>query len=84
MLVSSADKVKVGGHLVYSTCSVSLEENEMLIEKFLKRHPEFTLVETVPWVGLPGFRGQNQCQRLYPNRHRCNGFFVAKLLREAL
>jgi 16S rRNA (cytosine967-C5)-methyltransferase len=84
MLASSADKVKVGGHLVYSTCSVSLEENEMLIEKFLKWHPEFTLVETTPRIGLPGFRGQNQCQRLYPNLHRCNGFFVAKLLRETL
>jgi 16S rRNA (cytosine967-C5)-methyltransferase len=72
--------VKNGGSIVYSTCSITLEENEMIIEKFLKWHPEFTLVETLPKIGLTGFRGQTKCQRLYPHLHDCNGFFVAKLL----
>jgi len=74
--------VKESGFLVYSTCSIAVEENEMLIERFLKWHPEFKLVETLPKIGLPGLRGQNKCQRLYPHLHDCNGFFVAKLLRE--
>jgi len=82
MLGQCAEHVKEGGFLVYSTCSITVEENEMLIEKFLKWHPEFKLVETSPKVGLPGMRGQTACQRLYPHLHDCNGFFVAKLLKE--
>ncbi len=83
MLNNCAEKVKEGGCLVYSTCSVSLEENEMLIEKFLKWNLNFVLVETMPQIGLPGLRGQTECQRLYPHLHGCNGFFVAKLVRES-
>jgi len=83
MLNNCAEKVKEGGHLLYSTCSVSLEENEMLIEKFLKWNLDCKLVETTPRIGLPGFRGQSQCQRLFPHLHGCNGFFVAKLLRKS-
>jgi len=82
MLNNCAERVKEGGHLVYSTCSVSLEENEMLIERFLNWHLDFKLVETTPRIGLPGFRTQSQCQRLYPHLHKCNGFFVAKLAKE--
>lgn len=79
MLENSVDHVKEGGVLIYSTCSITLQENEMLIEKFLKWHPEFILVEAEPKIGKPAFRGQNHCQRLYPHIHSCNGFFVAKL-----
>jgi len=82
MLKNCAGYVKEGGFLVYSTCSVTLEENEMLIEKFLKWHPEFALTETSPRIGGSGFRGQSQCQRLFPHLHQCNGFFIAKLLRK--
>jgi 16S rRNA (cytosine967-C5)-methyltransferase len=81
MLQQCAEHVKEGGHLIYSTCSIMLEENETLIERFLKWHPEFTLAETKPRVGLPGLRGQTKCQRLYPHLHNCNGFFIAKLLK---
>jgi 16S rRNA (cytosine967-C5)-methyltransferase len=82
MLERCAEHVKDGGFLVYSTCSITVEENEILIEKFLEWHPEFKLVETVPRIGLPGLRGQTKCQRLYPHIHDSNGFFVAKLLKE--
>jgi len=83
MLNQCAEHVKDGGFLVYSTCSIALEENEMLIERFLKWHPEFTLVEASPRIGLPGLRGQTKCQRLYPHIHGCNGFFVSKLQKQA-
>lgn len=81
MLVNCAEKVRVGGHLVYSTCSICLEENEFLIERFLRLFPDFRLVKAEPWIGKPGLRGLMECQRLYPHIHNCNGFFVAKLLR---
>jgi len=83
MLNNCAEHVKEGGSLVYSTCSVTLEENEMLIEKFLKWHSDFALTETSPRIGVSGLRGQSQCQRLFPHLHECNGFFIAKLVRQA-
>ena len=82
MIEQCAQYVKQGGFLVYSTCSITLEENEMVIEKFLKLHPEFKLTQSKPRIGLPGLRGLTKCQRLYPHIHDCNGFFVAKLIKE--
>ena len=36
--------LKDGGYIIYATCTFSLEENEMIIDAFLKEHPEFQLV----------------------------------------
>ncbi len=82
MLEQCAEYVITGGFLVYSTCSITLEENEILIENFLRIHPEFKSIESKPRIGLPGLRGLTKCQRLYPHIHECNGFFVAKLKKE--
>jgi len=82
MIEQCAEYVKEEGFLAYSTCSITVEENEMVIENFLKLHPEFKLVESKPRIGLPGLRGLTKCQRLYPHIHECNGFFVAKLMKE--
>jgi 16S rRNA (cytosine967-C5)-methyltransferase len=79
MLTNCVGHLREGGCLVYSTCSITVEENEMLIERFLRLNPEFTLVETKPRIGFSGLRGLNYCQRLYPHTHECNGFFIAKL-----
>jgi 16S rRNA (cytosine967-C5)-methyltransferase len=84
MLNNYADKVKSGGTLIYSTCSVTAEENEMLIEKFLKWHPELSLSEITPRIGSSGLRGLEKCQRLYPHTHKCNGFFIAKLSKDKI
>ncbi|MDH5459473.1 MAG: RsmB/NOP family class I SAM-dependent RNA methyltransferase [Candidatus Bathyarchaeota archaeon] len=82
MINNCAENVESGGALIYSTCSITVEENEMLVERFLKGHPEFSLAEITPKIGLPGLRGLEKCQRLYPHIHQCNGFFIAKLLKE--
>lgn len=82
MINSCAEKVAAGGALTYSTCSITEEENEMIIERFLKGHQEFALAEITPTVGLPGLRGLTKCQRLYPHIHHCNGFFIAKLQKQ--
>jgi 16S rRNA (cytosine967-C5)-methyltransferase len=81
MISNCAEKVKAGGVLIYATCSITFEENEMIIERFLKWHPEFSLTEISPKLGVPGLRGLSKCQRLYPHIHESNGFFVAKLLK---
>jgi 16S rRNA (cytosine967-C5)-methyltransferase len=82
MINNCAEKVKTGGVLAYSTCSVTVEENEMIIERFLEAHPEFSLTEIKPEFGLPGLRGMEKCRRLYPQIHESNGFFVAKLQKQ--
>ena len=41
MLEHAAAVLADGGHLVYSTCSSEPEENELVVEEFLRRHPEF-------------------------------------------
>ena len=81
MINNCAEKVKSGGVLVYSTCSITVEENEMIIERFMKLNPEFTIAQ-MNTEGLPGLRGLKECQRFYPHVHHCNGFFIAKLQRK--
>jgi 16S rRNA (cytosine967-C5)-methyltransferase len=82
MINNCAEWVKAGGALTYSTCSITVEENEIIIERFLKQHPEFALEEINPKLGVPGLRGLDKCQRLYPHIHESNGFFIAKLLKQ--
>jgi 16S rRNA (cytosine967-C5)-methyltransferase len=81
ILDNCAEHVKQGGTLVYSTCSVTVEENELLIHDFLQAHTDFKMVEAEPRIGAPGLMGQIEAQRLYPHIHRCNGFYIAKLVR---
>lgn len=41
MINNCAEKVKLGGVMTYSTCSIAVEENEEIIERFLKEHTDF-------------------------------------------
>lgn len=82
MIDNCAGKVVNGGVLTYSTCSITEEENEGVIEQFLKEHSEFSLIDIAPKIGVPGLRGLTQCQRLYPHIHNCNGFFIAKMKKQ--
>jgi len=81
ILYNCADHVVEGGSIVYCTCSVTAEENEMVIRDFLQVHGDFGLMESEPRLGLPGLMGQDEAQRLYPHIHGCNGFYLAKLAR---
>ncbi|MDH5723424.1 MAG: RsmB/NOP family class I SAM-dependent RNA methyltransferase [Alphaproteobacteria bacterium] len=74
-----AHTVKIGGKLVYATCSLLPQENEEQIEKFLKNHPEFEVqpIEEALGLGSP-------YMRLTPHRHNTDGFFAAVLVRKNL
>jgi 16S rRNA (cytosine(967)-C(5))-methyltransferase len=84
MLNGCADSVKPGGILIYSTNSLTIEENEMQIERFLKWHADFSLEQIAPSVGSQGLRGLEKCRRFYPHIHECNGSFVAKLVKNRI
>lgn len=79
MINNCAEKVASRGTLTYSTCSITIEENELIIQRFLKRYPDFELEDITPEMGLPGLQGLEKCRRLYPHLHHSNGFFIAKL-----
>ncbi len=80
ILSSSANFIREGGQIIYSTCSVTIEENEMVIEKFLKHNPDFQLKSSDPMIGQQGFRGLTECQRLFPHKHGTEGFFIATMV----
>ena len=70
--------VKVGGTLIYSTCTVIREENEGVAEKFLSAHPEYkSEAFTLP----NGANAENGMYTFWPNVDGTDGFFVCKLRR---
>ncbi len=81
LLRKGVQKLAPGGFAVYSTCSVSLEENEHLIRDFMASNSDFELVLTEPFLGSEAFEGMTSCQRLFPHTDDTEGFFIAKLRR---
>jgi 16S rRNA (cytosine967-C5)-methyltransferase len=79
ILQATSEHVRSGGTLVYCTCSILPEENEFIVETFLKKNPEFKLVPQTPFIGSPGLRGLTKCQRFYSHLHDCNGYFISKM-----
>lgn len=72
ILNQAAKYVKIGGVLMYSTCTIEPLENNNIIETFLKTHPEYerVLIDGEKFV------------QLYPNVHETDGFFCCKMLRK--
>ncbi|KAL8737727.1 MAG: hypothetical protein Q9181_001412 [Wetmoreana brouardii] len=92
MLLAAIDSVdhtsKSGGYVVYSTCSVTVEENEQVVQYLLSRRPNVKLAETGLTFGVEGFRKfrgktfddkMKWTRRYYPHKYNVDGFFVAKL-----
>ncbi|MBQ8287719.1 MAG: 16S rRNA (cytosine(967)-C(5))-methyltransferase RsmB [Clostridia bacterium] len=77
ILAASAPYVKVGGVLVYSTCTLRRAENEDVVTGFLAAHPEF---ETVT-IDACGHVAQDGMLTLFPNGKGSDGFFIAKMRR---
>ncbi|WP_297506190.1 RsmB/NOP family class I SAM-dependent RNA methyltransferase [Thermococcus sp.] len=81
-LIESAWKLlKPGGRLLYSTCSMLPEENEGVVEWFLKRHENARLVP-VDGPYSPGFL--EGTMRAWPHRHKTIGFFYALIEKGSL
>jgi 16S rRNA (cytosine967-C5)-methyltransferase len=76
--------LKAGGRLVYVTCSLLREENEQVVERFLREHPEFRMEDAssllaAQQIELP--MSASEYLRTSPHVHHTDGFFAASLLR---
>ena len=80
ILCNVATYVRPGGVLLYATCTLVREENEGMVEAFLKEHPDFYL-EPLP---LPDAfcRNETGMLALIPGQYDTDGFFIAKLRRK--
>lgn len=80
ILCSVARYVKKGGLLLYATCTLVREENEGMVESFLRTHPEF-ITEPLP---LPASFPKNESGilALVPGEYDTDGFFFCRLRRK--
>ena len=78
ILAASSKYLKVGGELVYSTCTLNPDENELIVEKFLSENIGF---EAVPFT-VGNLESKNGMLTLLPHIHGTDGFFIAKIRRK--
>ncbi|PYI07775.1 NOL1/NOP2/sun family putative RNA met [Aspergillus sclerotiicarbonarius CBS 121057] len=97
LLLAAIDSVdhasKTGGYVVYSTCSVTVEENEAVVQYVLRKRPNVKLVDTgLGDFGSPGmtsYMGKHfdakmtLTRRYFPHRENVDGFFVSKFKKTA-
>lgn len=89
LLRAAVDRCKVGGYIVYSTCSISFEENEGVVD-YVCRKRWVKVIDTglsLEGKGLTRFGDMavnerlKKCVRVYPHVHNLDGFFVAKMVK---
>ena len=74
--------VKVGGTLVYATCSILPQENEDQVRAFLARHPEYEIAPMAALLpeALAGREGEYGLQ-MFAHRDGTDGFYVCRMRR---
>ncbi|SBS97820.1 RNA methyltransferase, putative [Plasmodium malariae] len=91
LLNNAINLVKNGGIVVYSTCSITVEENEQVINYILKKR-DVNLLPTDIDIGDPGITHYRKkqfsskialCKRIYLHKHNYDNFFVAKLIKRS-
>ena len=80
LLAAAAALVRPGGLLIYATCSLEPEENEQVVEHFLKRNREFTRAIGPAPVPPELVTAAGDFQSL-PQRHEIDGAYAARLVR---
>ncbi|KAK7197807.1 nucleolar protein [Novymonas esmeraldas] len=87
LLLSAIDACKIGGYVVYSTCSFLVEEDEAIVDFALRRR-DVQVVEMGLPFGRPGFTKYRHhryhdslelSRRYFPHVHNMDGFYVCKL-----
>lgn len=89
LLAGARGAVRPGGALVYSVCSLEPEEGPEIVRAFLAAYPAFALAPMPPIFpreigGQPIFGAKTGEVWLWPHRHDVDGFYIARLRREAV
>ncbi|KRM23187.1 rRNA methylase [Lactobacillus kefiranofaciens subsp. kefiranofaciens DSM 5016 = JCM 6985] len=74
ILNSVSSLLKEQGELVYSTCSISIEENEQVVKQFLRQHPSYKLEP----FKLSKLESETGMLKVMPDLDGNDGFFIAK------
>lgn len=80
-LERAAGLVSPGGIIVYSTCTLTAEENWDVVEKFLSSHPEFEREKGDRWAGAPFCDTQGNAAVL-PGEFETDGVFGCRLVKK--
>jgi len=81
LLKHAANLVKIGGKIVYSTCTIEMEENFGIVKKFLFDHPGFELGDAKNFIKKE-LTEENNCVQTFPHIHQIDGSFAASLIRK--
>ncbi|MCC7429472.1 16S rRNA (cytosine(967)-C(5))-methyltransferase RsmB [bacterium] len=81
ILDNISESLKVGGVLVYSTCSIDREENEEVVLKFLRIHKNFKLDDTPEKFVSKDFVTKEGFARTFPYQNGFDGSFAARIVR---
>jgi len=80
LINKAASLVKVGGIVVYSTCSIEPEENYEIVRKFLDENPNFKF-ESAKGKFPDEIIDENGCIQTLPHIHKTDGAFAARFVR---
>ena len=84
ILAAAAKLVKVGGRLVYATCSLLEEENDAIVDAFLAAHPEFVEQPVNELLAAQKIELDTGSRlRLTPLEHGTDGFFATVMTRKS-
>ena len=84
ILGNSYHCLRAGAHLLYSTCTFSLKENERVIEWFIRTHPEMEIVEVPALAEFQSKYTESNCYRLFPHQGLGAGAFVCLMRRKGV
>ncbi len=92
LAVAALKILKVGGEMIYSTCTLAPEEDEMIINHLIENFDvEIEQIKlplkfrcgVTEWEGASLDENVKKCLRLYPQDNNTDGFFVAKIIKKS-
>lgn len=91
LLISAIKMAKIGGEIIYSTCTLTVEENEYVVNKVLEKYPVELVEFELPLPHNDGFvkiadynfnESLKLAKRIIPWEVKSEGFFIAKLVKK--